>query len=277
MSTSIIQFGGLGNQMFIYALFYAMKKKGVDVKIDASLYNFIKMHNGYEIPIIFDTNDDYVCRSGWWIKLLRLLLHYKPSCLLYSDKYVYDSHMFECKKPFINGYFQLPLYFDEYKDELLDIFSFKNISSKNIELANKMHEEESVSLHIRRGDYLNSPSVYGLCTEDYYIKAIQLIKEKVANPYFYIFSNDACWSSDFAKSLGIKFFLVSYNYGVNSYQDMYLMSQCKHNILANSTFSWWGAYLNTYENSIKIAPKIWNRTYPKEYNSLCTPKSWLRL
>lgn len=277
MKTTIIQFGGLGNQMFIYAFFYAMSREGHKLKLDASLYNSVKMHNGYELPYVFNITEDLVNRRGWWIVFLRLLLHFKPNFLLYRDNETYDKEVFRCLKPFVSGYFQNPFYFDKYREELLVRFAFRNITERNQEIASFMQKQNSVSLHVRRGDYLKSPSVNGLCTEDYYKEAVIYIQERVDKPYFYIFSNDTEWCKTFANNLNINYTIVKHNTGVDSFQDMFLMSQCKHNILANSSFSWWGAYLNKHINAIKIAPSIWNRTYSQEYNKTCTPGTWVRL
>jgi len=112
---------------------------------------------------------------------------------------------------------------------------------------------KSVSIHIRRGDYITNktgPKFIGL---DYYIKAIRTIENKVKNPTYFIFSDDIVWGKQYLKLKNISYF-VDNNHGKDSYKDMQLMSLCKHNIVANSTFSWWGSWLNTNKNKVIIKP-----------------------
>ena len=127
------------------------------------------------------------------------------------------------------------------------------------------------------GDYMNLSMYQGICTEEYYTKAVEFIKQNVTSPHFYIFSNDIVWSKTFAESLNIDYTIVDHNTGTNSYQDMYLMSQCKHNIIANSSFSWWGAYLNVNRNKLVVAPKGWDNTDSESYNKVRVPQSYIRL
>ena len=277
MKSSIIQLGGLGNQMFIYAYYYAMKKRGYEVQIDASLYNLIKMHNGYELPAVFDIKPAEVERKGLYLQWLRLLLHFKPHVLISEE--LFDRSMEKCvpNTPYITGYWQSDIYFKEFRNDIKSLYRFKTIFTPNLSLSVKMQCEDSVSLHIRRGDYLDIPGALNICSREYYIKAIEIIQQKVNNPHFYIFSNDTVRSREFAEELGINYAVVDHNIGVNSYQDMYLMTQCKHNILANSSFSWWGAYLNVHDNAIRIAPKIWYQGHSEKTLETDTPVDWIRI
>lgn len=273
----IIQLGGLGNQMFIYAYYYALKKRGANVQIDASLYNFLKMHNGYELPKVFEVEPADINLSGLYLQWLRFLLHFKPHLLISEEIFEREDNIELPKTPYITGYWQSDLYFKEFSDEIRDLYTFKNISTKNRAVANHMQTINSVSLHIRRGDYLTIPGALNVCSEDYYNKAISIINRKVERPHFFIFSNDTAWSERFAKSLRIEYTIIDHNTGMDSYQDMYLMSQCKHNILANSSFSWWGAYLNCHSDAIRIAPYNWCNGHSAETLETDTPKNWLRI
>ena len=123
-------------------------------------------------------------------------------------------------------------------------------------MSKELENVESVSIHIRCGDYF-SHSRYCVCNDSYYKEAIQKISSYVKAPYFYVFSDDKEWSRNFMSKLGVPFKLVSWNNGLMSYQDMFLMSKCKHNIIANSTFSWWGAWLNNTPHKVVIAPSTW--------------------
>lgn len=273
----LIQLGGLGNQMFIYALYYVMKRKGLSVQIDASAYNLLKMHNGYEIPKVFGLTNPEVMRNGYYLYWLKLLLHFKPKCIVYEEPFERTTDVFNESKAYITGYWQSDIYFKDYKSDIIKAYTFKNVSNRNLEIASEMQCRNSVSLHIRRGDYLKIPGAIDICSEDYYRKAISIIKEKVNEPHFYIFSNDTEWSWNFAAKLGIKYTIVEHNTGVDSYQDMFLMTQCKHNILANSSFSWWGAYLNQHRDAIRVAPKNWCVGHSEETLKTDTPIDWIRI
>ena len=119
-----------------------------------------------------------------------------------------------------------------------------------------MESSNSVSVHIRRGDYLQVDEVYGgIRTEEYYKKAMQKMKEEVPDCHFFIFTNDIPWVKEHMQGENIT--VVEGNDEDTGYIDMYLMTRCKHYILANSSFSWWGCYLSISENKKVIAPKTW--------------------
>jgi hypothetical protein len=135
---------------------------------------------------------------------------------------------------------------------------------------------ETVSLHFRRGDYLTSGFIEpaGL---DYYYKAIDIIKQRLKNPFFYIFTDEPEWVEKEFK-LDVPHKLVSGNTGNNCYIDILLMSRCKHNIMANSSFSWWGAWLNSNPNKTVIAPEKWYVSERRDkYTLEITPKEWIRI
>lgn len=275
MTKNIIVAGGLGNQMFIYAFYFAMRQHGIEARLDVSLYRFVKMHNGYELPDIFNIPNPEIDKGGLHIYWLRFMLKYNS--FLIKDQMKFNPKIFSLSTKYISGYWQCELYFENCKQQIVNVFKFRNISENNLQLALEMQKRESVSLHIRRGDYLTTPMYLGICTEEYYCKAINEILSRIKAPHFYIFSNDMEWSAEFAKKLGIDYTLVSHNTGKNSYQDMYLMTQCRHNILANSSFSWWGAYLNQHINAIKIAPARWDNTDSDDYNHVRVPADYIRL
>ena len=126
-------------------------------------------------------------------------------------------------------------------------------------------DSNSVSIHIRRGDYVADPTMYtshGTCDIDYYNRCVESLTEKVKDTSFFVFSDDPQWSRDSLK-LQYPAIFVDHNDMEHGYEDMRLMSQCKHNIIANSSFSWWGAWLNNNENKIVLAPEKWfaKKTY----------------
>jgi len=126
---------------------------------------------------------------------------------------------------------------------------------KNIRLLESMKNRNTVSIHVRRGDYIEHPTLGGVCNLKYYLNSIKYIKANVQDPFFIIFSNDIAWCKD---SLDLdNSVYVDWNTGTSSFKDMQLMSLCKNNIIANSSFSWWGAWLNDNNNKIIVCPNKW--------------------
>jgi hypothetical protein len=184
-------------------------------------------------------------------------------------------------KPFVyfSGYWQTELYFEEIESVIKKTFEFnkKLISIKNIETIKEINKVQSVSLHVRRGDYVSDPGAKlvhgGICTIYYYKRAIQTIQSIVkGNIFFYIFTDDIEWVKN--NLISNKMIIVDWNRGDESWQDMMLMSRCKHNIIANSSFSWWGAWLNTNKEKIVIAPEKWFNTMPA-FDII--PENWIRI
>ena len=138
-------------------------------------------------------------------------------------------------------------------------FSFsEEVKKKNKDMCCQLQQENSVSVHIRRGDYLTAENkrIHGnICTEEYYNNAMTYMREKTENPRFYIFTDDLQWARE--KYKGEDITIVDGNRDHSSYVDMFLMSQCKHNIVANSTFSWWGAWINANPDKLVLAPPKW--------------------
>ena len=262
--------GGLGNQMFQYAMYKSLEKKGKLVKLDSkSFYETKKEHNGYELERIFDIKPNKPTKEdlekfdenniSTLFKIKRKLFGDKK--FVYDTKeYVFNKDVYKLKNSYLNGYWQSIKYFEGSENDIKKDFRFKNqLDNKNLEILNEIENSNSISIHIRRGDYMSPENynMYGcIATPTYYKKAIKVIEEKVENPTFFVFSNDMDWVK---KNIQInsRVFYIDINSGNGSYKDMQLMSNCKHNIIANSSFSWWGAWLNENKNKIVIAPKKW--------------------
>jgi len=151
---------------------------------------------------------------------------------------------------------------EKMKKEIYHDFKFPTIEDEeNLKIKLKIENTNSVSIHVRRGDYLNSIEFKDICTINYYGNAIKYIENKVKNPVFFIFSNDIEWCKKNLKIVGDSYYITWNNKKENNFRDMQLMSLCKNNIIANSSFSWWAALLNTNENKIVIAPKKWTNNY----------------
>ena len=256
----ILQFnGGLGNQMFEYALYSSFIKRGVSAKIDLSMFLEQECHNGYELERIFSIKGIYCTPVEKKIvkglgKVLYLMINH-PYKERPVDQYIYNSKVSTISFGFLKGYWQSEKYFGGAESLIRQKFSFPEIAdSVNKETQQKIQSTNSVSLHIRRGDYLTDGRSWTLSLE-YYRAAISYLKEKTKDPFFYIFSDDMEWAKEKIKESNALF--INGNKGDKSYIDMQLMSTCKHNIIANSSFSWWGAWLNNNPAKIVIAPQVW--------------------
>lgn len=264
--------GGLGNQMFEYAFLLGLRAKGKKVKVDISFYKTFQQHNGYELDSVFGIEEDLVDRYGLNLFLTRAIRKTGIRKLISFDDETYDEFAAQGKSKFYNGYWQAPKYFENIENQLINVFSFKNIDQQNHVKAIKMQKCNSISIHIRRGDY----SSYGMSLVgiDYYKKAISCIKDNVCNPVFFVFTDDYEESKMILDNFGVDYSIINNNHGKESYKDMYLMSKCKHNIIANSSFSWWGAFLNTNPNKIVIAPDMWLEGHPTLRPQL---KTWIKI
>lgn len=273
----LIMTGGLGNQMFQYSYLTMLRHRGERVALDTSLYDYTTMHNGYELQRVFGIDERRHEGSRLTILWIRLLLRIRPSILLTEESFGLDLQTIKLR-PYIKGDFQSELYFKDIENIIRDVFVFKNIDEQNLDVASKLHLGNSVSVHIRRGDYLNHPLYEGICTEGYYQQAVNMVLSRHPDSVFYVFSNDCDWSRCFFEKRfnNVKFEIVDINRGDKSYQDMYLMSQCRHNIIANSSFSWWGAWLNVSSEKMVIAPKVWINAPEEKYINI-VPQSWMKI
>lgn len=280
--------GGLGNQMFQYAFYLGMKKRYTNVFLDLRKIYSLNEHNGYELDKVFSIS--LSSRERCLVQLLMIpILRNIVKHLLFIKKYreriyySFDSNSNIYHKVFFDswhfvGYWQSEKYFENVIPQVKDYFKFNE--EKTNELTGELIKElksnkSSVSIHIRRNDYL-SPRFYenygGICDEDYYARSIQYINERIKNPIFYVFTDSMDWAKEHLKMENVVF--VDWNKGADSWQDMYLMSQCANNIIANSSFSWWGAWLNNNPDKIVIAPSKWINTQAAED---AAPISWVRI
>ncbi len=269
--------GGLGNQMFQCAFAIALKEKHPldDVKLDISHFNGYGLHNGYEISSVFsnyplpiaEKND--IKKLSYYIpkykssRIMRRILPYRKSEFVqpYQHAYIYNPNALTNEGDmYYEGYWMSPLYFEACKDSIVKAFSFKPFDTEvNLEYEKLLHEGYSVTIHIRRGDYVGAENFKDICTLAYYRNAIMEVKKYIETPVFFVFSNDQQWCTDNLKDEfgdSIVYF-VSNNRGKESYRDMQLMSLARCNILANSSFSWWGAYLNQRKDHLVFCPCKW--------------------
>lgn len=285
--------GGLGNQMFQFAAGKALAlKTKKQLKLDTSYYSLYQTNRTYELSKVFKSNFSIVKQAelkkllGWPIILhkhsfLRKLYRRLPFC----DSWITEptpNHwqgFSEINKScLIEGNWQSADYFNDYSNEIRQAFEFDMSEFKHNELINKIKLKNSVSIHIRRGDYISNQKTlqyHGICEESYYLEAIEYIKQKIENPKFYIFSDDLLAARKTLKNHSNSCYFVEENSTSNNHFDMMLMSKCNHNIIANSSFSWWAAWLNNNSNKIVIAPKQWFNEDISDQDLI--PKTWIRL
>ena len=267
--------GGLGNQMFQYAIGKARAVAcRTELRLDISDYSRYSLHQGFELERIFvapivhaekvDIQNVLGWQSSYWArKILRRsqASWLRKKSLVVEPNFAYWPEILETtSNSYLTGNWQSEKYFVDIESILRKDFSFRqDAQGLNAHLENQMRDENSVSLHIRRGDYVTNShtnAVHGVCSPEYYKKAIAHVSLKVENPSFYIFSDDMAWvKANFV--LPFRHTYVEHNVGAESYNDMRLMSLCRHHVIANSSFSWWGAWLNQRTEKLVIAPKHW--------------------
>lgn len=273
--------GGLGNQMFQYAAGRAFSlSSGVPYKQDVEGFDRYTLHNGFELSRVFNVAEDIASPQdlrdvlGWrHHSLLRRYLVRKSLGFLRGKVFIVEPPLSYCASltgktltnAYLVGYWQSEQYFSCIAQTIHSDFRFKSLlTGRNAEFSHRIKNCSSVSLHVRRGDYFSNPATrekHGICTIQYYLMAIEYITARITNPQFFIFSDDIEWARK-ALSIDLPHHFVEHNKGSESYNDMRLISLCSHHIIANSSFSWWGAWLSPSENKIVIAPRRWYATHP---------------
>ena len=257
--------GDLGNQVFSCALYYYLRKKYPHEKIygcmKAGPSVVVDKYFDLELPK-FNKYMDYLL----WV-LFKFLEVFHINLLRSTDADFKENVIF------YDGYWQNNKFYDR-DNKWLKMKLPQDIGQRNWKILKEMKSTNSVSIHVRRGDYLKNQKIYGIDTETYYKNAIAKIKEKMDNPVFFYFSNDMDWVR---KNMGDKEhdYYIDWNSGDRSYLDMCLMSNAKANIIANSTFSYWGAYLN--ENDLVIYPKQWYNKLSKKESPLIFYDEWIAI
>ncbi len=267
----IVQFnGGLGNQMFQYAFARHLSiKNSTGLKYDFIFYAGdskreyalgcfsveIEKASRQEVEKFLGTKNPFINKIQ---KYLHIEINKKA---LKERELNFDkSNLSFGGEAYLIGYWQSEKYFKDIENVIRKEFRFKKKPvGKNKSMLKRIMSTNSISIHVRRGDYAidrKTNKFHGVAKAHYYKKAVELVLKKQDKPTFYIFSDDIPWCK---KSLGFikKAIFVDYNEQEKSYEDMRLMSSCKHNIIANSSFSWWGAWLNDNPEKIVIAPKKW--------------------
>ncbi|GAB1354786.1 alpha-1,2-fucosyltransferase [Erysipelotrichia bacterium] len=293
-------YGGLGNQMFEYALgrHLAILNNTV-LKLATSQFERHPLRNYalncFRIQEEFASESEIrMHRYGFSGRLPSAICHYlakisdrlgykfplrRPGYFIENET-LFRPEILEARGDiYLSGYWQTEKYFQIIRETLLRDFTFKEPpDAENARILAMIMAAESVSVHVRRGDYVNNPAtreIHNCCDAEYYARATRIIKERLSSPHFFIFSDDPDWVRGNFRVPG-PMTVVAHNSGKRDHEDMRLMSACRHNILANSSFSWWGAWLNSEPSKIVIAPQRWYNSDKFATRDLI-PEEWLKL
>lgn len=270
--------GGLGNQMFQYAFARNLASHhGAELVLDKSLYGLDYIPESYRLDE-FDIKVKFTGKGQNWLN--RLLLSPKlphplrngVSSILHIQV-LRDDASFSArgKQALLAGYFQRPSAFAQDVELLRKVFTLpieSDLANQYLEL---IKASNSVALHIRRGDYADVPEFrenIGLLDKDYFLSCVSALKEQVTDPKFFIFSNDRDWVAQNILQKVPTATVVDLGPSPKDVEELALMRQCKHFIVANSTFSWWPAFLGEYEHKVVLAPFPWFRADQDALNPL---------
>lgn len=276
--------GGLGNQLFQYAAGISLAKiLNTSLKLDIGFFTTDSLGgfllNDFNVPErIIENKESCNKYTRLLIERFKQVLkrshYYKEKSLIYDDGFFSNTN----KDVYLDGYWQTEKYFAHMREQLLKELTLKSpFVSQYKYFHEQIYKYNSISLHVRRGDYVKDRSInqkHGTCSLEYYYRAMQLIEERVENPVYFIFSDDIEWVKQNLQIHADKFYIE--NSEAIASQELMLMSECKHNIIANSTFSWWGAWLNKNIGKTVISPQKWFNSNMYNSNDLC-PASWIRI
>ena len=290
--------GGLGNQLFQYAAGKALAEHH-RTELTLDLYTYSKHPyrtfglSKFDIAAREATREEVhrFTGSNPVIRYLNKRQNYFlcPKVFAQPHYHFYEDFFSMPAELYLSGYWQSEKYFSPVAPLIAAQFTPKEpLDVRNVSLQKKMQSENSVSIHVRRGDYTskNYNSFFGMLSKEYYEKAMATISGRVDNPVFYFFSDDPIWCRQTFS--GWKADYIDHNLGENAFKDLVLMASCRNNIIANSTFSWWSAWLNSHQGKMVIAPQQWFRlnyldkkepVYPSRYYNTkdLIPDSWIRL
>ena len=267
--------GGLGNQLFQYAAGRAISSRtGAPLKLDISLFQTYRLRT-YRLGL-FSIIEQFACpeeiqrlrspsirqvRAWLSARMRRSLLPYYQHPVLRERSRSFDPNVLKAgRNTYLIGYWQSEQYFADISGIIRNEFSLRHEPDEvNRLVLKEMESTNSVSLHIRRGDYVVNPKtnrVHGVLGMDYYRTAVSFIAARVEQPRLFVFSDDIPWCQQHLE-VPCPTFFMEHNAEEKDYEDLRLMTNCKHHIIANSSFSWWGAWLSEYPQKLVVAPRKW--------------------
>jgi hypothetical protein len=284
--------GGLGNQMFQYAVGRSLALKWhCDLYLDLEFLVNTPQNTtsrSYELDIFnikanIASKDILKCvplsrKDNFRLTIQKIfgnenVIQYVKERTIDFDRCILDLP----DNVYLDGYWQSEKYFVGIRDIIINDFVFlKHPSESNQKILNEIQKCNSVSIHIRRGDYISNPKtrrIHFICDDSYYQKALEIIMRQIEKPHFFVFSDDAEWArTHIIPDARVRY--ITHNIEKQNYEDLRLMMHCQHHIIANSSFSWWGAWLGKKEGQVVIAPGKWFNT--KNYKSSARlPSTWL--
>ena len=290
--------GGLERQMFQYALYMKLIAMGREVKFD----DINDYRDERTQPIMLSVFDLSYPRATWdeinvftdgstkFRDRVRRFFRGRRA-RIYKEKGYYDPEILNIEDGYLDGSFQSQMYFDDIKEEVREAFRFPQLEEMHLSpmiyedtkaILTRIENTHAVGIHIRRSDSRPNEELYeGICTAEYYCAAVRYIQERYPDVTYYIFSNEPKWVKSTRKALiqsqiteemsreeiaevKKKFVMVQTNTEYTAYLDLLLLSKCKHTVLSNSSFSWWGAWLNDNPDKIVIAPTPWMNNFNGE-------------
>ncbi len=264
--------GGLGNQLFQYALGRTLAaSRATTLKFDISGYESYKLHeyalHHFNILESFATRDEIRrLRGGGWIagrlpRRLQKLNPFRKGSYMLERNFSFDAGVLDAPDDvYLDGYWQSEKYFESIESDLRREFTVRHhLTGRNQELAARIANCNAVSVHVRRGDYVSNTTfsqVHGICNPEYYRSATRRIADLSPRPHFFVFSDEPEWVTA-NLHLNHPMTVVTGNDARHNYEDLRLMRLCRHHVIANSSFSWWGAWLNANPDKTVIAPARW--------------------
>lgn len=285
--------GGLGNQMFQYAVGKAVANRvNVPLKLDITYFETHKLRS-YQLGC-FNIQENFASieeinrfmprykhiAASYYYKIRAKLLPWYKQKLIKERSFSYNSDIIKINRSaYLDGYWQSEKYFEDISDIIRCEFTLKHKpNSLNSQFLEKIDNVNSVSLHIRRGDYISNlltMQTHGVLSLDYYRNALNFITKEIKDSNIFVFSDDIEWAKENLNfTLPLNF--IDHNKDGQDYEDLRLMSRCKHHIIANSAFSWWGAWLSGYPKKIIFAPKNWFSNYDLDTKDLI-PEDWRKI
>lgn len=286
--------GGLGNQLFQYACGHAVAvRNGVALRVATDLFDGYRLHQGYEVARVFSIDTPTASHAELRAVLgplrhplaRRLIERLRPG--LWRNGAAYFETRGDAAavvdglggSTYLHGYWQSERFFAAQADSLRKALRFRTLPSpRNAVLLARIEASVSVGVHVRRGDYVANPKnrgIYAACSPAYYRAAMRQLLKIHPAAVFYVFSDDPAWVREALHGAVDRIEFVEHNQGADSYNDLRLMSHCAHLVMANSSFSWWAAWLGERPGRRVIAPRHWYVDPARDADLL--PARWQRL